>query len=335
MDKVDDKYEKLEKELEEYKKLLWQLSDEYKVNVTAAEKKLEKEITKRQAIEYKLKRKLKTEEKIISTEKNSDFSFISSLGLPACIIDNEGKIKKFNNKLKFLIEILFLEIEDINTIQKLVVNDKTQNLTNKINEYFSDNERLFQSLFKVENSFQNQINLIFRIYNYDNENHIVFLLELNKHEIESLSKNKGKEIILEKKEEQNNNKIDTFSIEISNFSEKYEIEADLLKNIKNLKNPDVKKVISKSFDLNTERKNIYNDITSNKTEFISKLEEKYPNLTSNEIKQCILIKEGLTYKEISAIMNISVSGVKIARNRLRKKLDLDNKTKTQDFIDSI
>jgi len=334
MSEENTKYEEIVQELEEYKKLLWQLSDEYKINVTAAEKKLEEEINKRQAIEYKLKRKLKTEEKTISTGKNSDFSFISSLGLPACIIDNEGKIKKFNNKLKFLIEILFLEIEDITTIQKLVVNDKTQNLTNKINKYFSDNERLFQSLFKVENSFQNQINLVFRIYNYDNENHIVFLLELNKHEIESLSKSKEK-VILEKNEEQNNNKIDKFSIEISNFSEKYEIEADLLKNIKDLKNPDVKKVISKSFDLNTERKNIYNDIISNKTEFISKIEEKYPDLTSNEIKQCILIKEGLTYKEISAIMNISVSGVKIARNRLRKKLDLDNKTKTQDFIDSI
>ncbi|NJO87571.1 MAG: hypothetical protein HC831_00370 [Chloroflexia bacterium] len=33
-------YEQLEQELNEYKELLWQLSDEYKVNLGAAEKEL-------------------------------------------------------------------------------------------------------------------------------------------------------------------------------------------------------------------------------------------------------------------------------------------------------
>jgi DNA-binding CsgD family transcriptional regulator len=48
-----------------------------------------------------------------------------------------------------------------------------------------------------------------------------------------------------------------------------------------------------------------------------------------------LIKAGLTYKEIASIMGISINGVKIARNRLRKKFELENETKTSDFIDKI
>ena len=46
-------YEEVESELNEYKELLWQLSDEYKENVTAAENKVEEEITKRVLLEKK------------------------------------------------------------------------------------------------------------------------------------------------------------------------------------------------------------------------------------------------------------------------------------------
>ena len=342
MTEKNTKTEKLENELAEYQKLLWQLSDEYKVNVTAAEKKLENEVNKRKILEEKLKKKFYAEEKVVVNGENSDFSFISSLGLPSCIIDNNGKITKFNNKFKFLIELLFLDIEDVNTIQKLAVKDKTQNLTNKINKYFSENNRIFQSLFKVENSFQSQINLIFRIYNYDKENHVVFLLELNKHEIKSLIPNNEvqKEITINKEEKSEKINIkqktpSSLSYEITSFSDKYEIETELLTKLNKLKNPEIKEIISDSFDLKKERKNILEKIKSNKNDFVLKLKKKYPELTPNEIKHCILIKEGLTYKEISAIMNISINGVKIARNRLRKKLELDKETKTQDFIDNI
>jgi DNA-binding CsgD family transcriptional regulator len=48
----------------------------------------------------------------------------------------------------------------------------------------------------------------------------------------------------------------------------------------------------------------------------------------------MLIKAGLTYKEIAAMMDISINGVKIARNRLRKKLNIENDIKTSDFINS-
>ena len=67
-------------------------------------------------------------------------------------------------------------------------------------------------------------------------------------------------------------------------------------------------------------------------DFIVRLKKQHSPLTANEVKQCLLIRTNLTYKEIAALMDISVNGVKIARNRLRKKLKLNADTKTSEFI---
>ncbi|MBN1252213.1 MAG: hypothetical protein JXA16_08745 [Bacteroidales bacterium] len=330
MNENNTKYQEIEKELEEYKKLLWQLSDEYKVNVTAAEKKLEEEIKKREILENKE-----------STETvDSDFSFISLIGLPACIIDNKGNISKFNNKFKFLTELLFVDIEEVTTINKIIVYDKTQNLEKKINDYFTNENRLFQSIFKIENSFQNKLNLIFRIYNYDKDNHLALFIELSKSEIESIeSANKTSvkdkiETEKEKNTEEKNENTSAFSAQIQSFSEKYEILSVLLKKLKKEKS-EIKEFINDTFNLEKVRNNIIKEIKSDNPEFLNKLKLNYPELTTNEIQHCLLIKVGLSYKEISAIMNISVNGVKIARNRLRKKLNLSEGVKTQDFIENI
>ena len=101
MEETKATYEEVENELNEYKELLWQLSDEYKENVTAAEKKVEDEVNKRVLLEKKL----------ITNKTEDGNSYISSLGLPACILDKDGKIVKFNNKFKFLIELLFIVFE--------------------------------------------------------------------------------------------------------------------------------------------------------------------------------------------------------------------------------
>ena len=88
------------------------------------------------------------------------------------------------------------------------------------------------------------------------------------------------------------------------------------------------------FDLTSSRKKILEKINQQYKNFTQTFYNKYPELTSNEEKHCMLIKAGLTYKEIAAIMDISINGVKIARNRLRKKLKLENDIKTSDFISS-
>lgn len=57
-------------------------------------------------------------------------------------------------------------------------------------------------------------------------------------------------------------------------------------------------------------------------DFNSTVIKKYPEVTAHEIRLMALIKMSLSTKEIASILNISVPGVKKARQRLRKKMNL-------------
>ncbi len=61
--------------------------------------------------------------------------------------------------------------------------------------------------------------------------------------------------------------------------------------------------------------------------FYKNLNEKHPDLTSNDRRLCALLKLNLNSKEISQITGQSFKSIENARTRLRKKLDLTN-TKT-------
>jgi|GEM_PF-4875611 len=56
--------------------------------------------------------------------------------------------------------------------------------------------------------------------------------------------------------------------------------------------------------------------------FYAILMEKYPNLTANEKKMCAFLRLNMTTKEISAITQQSLLSLKMARARLRKKLQI-------------
>lgn len=58
-------------------------------------------------------------------------------------------------------------------------------------------------------------------------------------------------------------------------------------------------------------------------DFEVKAKARYPTLTNNEMKFISLIKMNLSSKEIASILNVSSEGIKKARYRLRKKLNLD------------
>lgn len=65
------------------------------------------------------------------------------------------------------------------------------------------------------------------------------------------------------------------------------------------------------------------------------LDKKFPNLTKGERELCYLIKANLTTKEIAEVRNITVDSAKLARKRLRKKLNLNPETDLRDFISSL
>jgi cytidylate kinase len=69
--------------------------------------------------------------------------------------------------------------------------------------------------------------------------------------------------------------------------------------------------------------------------FYTKLKTSFPDIGSNDLKICALIKLNLSIKEMASILNISPDSVKTARYRLRKKLHLNTEDNLTEFIISI
>ncbi|MFD2099263.1 tetratricopeptide repeat protein [Flagellimonas iocasae] len=70
-------------------------------------------------------------------------------------------------------------------------------------------------------------------------------------------------------------------------------------------------------------------------DFNSNVKAKYPQVTSNELRLLSLLKMNLSSKEIANILNISPEGIKKARYRLRKKLDITTEDSLQDLVLSL
>lgn len=58
-------------------------------------------------------------------------------------------------------------------------------------------------------------------------------------------------------------------------------------------------------------------------DFLKKLKEEYPYLTSQDMRMVTYIKSGMSVKEIADVMHVLPSSVYINRSRLRKKLNLN------------
>ncbi|MEO8769222.1 MAG: triple tyrosine motif-containing protein [Ferruginibacter sp.] len=71
------------------------------------------------------------------------------------------------------------------------------------------------------------------------------------------------------------------------------------------------------------------------SDFLSVLKNKYPTLSSNELKLSAYLRMNLSTKEIAQLMNISVRGVEISRYRLRKKLEIPTEVNLFNFLMNI
>lgn len=70
-------------------------------------------------------------------------------------------------------------------------------------------------------------------------------------------------------------------------------------------------------------------------DYLHALKAKNAKLTPNDLRLAILMKMHLNTKEIAGILNISSQGVKKARYRLRKKLELDSAVSVQEYLISL
>jgi len=67
-------------------------------------------------------------------------------------------------------------------------------------------------------------------------------------------------------------------------------------------------------------------------DFNSKIKQQYPHVTAHELRLMALLKMNLSSKEIASILNISNEGIKKARYRLRKKLNIGSEDSLNDLI---
>lgn len=76
--------------------------------------------------------------------------------------------------------------------------------------------------------------------------------------------------------------------------------------------------------------NYYQEINH---EFLLRLKEKHPDLSSLDLKFCCLLRSNLSTKDIASILNITTKSVDLKRYRLKKKLNLEGSL--TDYILSI
>ncbi|MBD0401305.1 two-component regulator propeller domain-containing protein [Flammeovirga sp. EKP202] len=69
--------------------------------------------------------------------------------------------------------------------------------------------------------------------------------------------------------------------------------------------------------------------------FAQKLKEKHPDLTEGNLRLCNLIKLNMSSKDIAAILGISLNSVKVARKRLRKRLELNIDDSLEEYLMAI
>lgn len=97
-----------------------------------------------------------------------------------------------------------------------------------------------------------------------------------------------------------------------------------------------KKTIDKiddSLAIDAEWNHFYHIFNQVHPSFISSLKEEKPSLTDRELRLCALIKLNFPSHQIATLFGISLSSVKVARHRLRKKLEIQEGVSFEEFFD--
>jgi tetratricopeptide (TPR) repeat protein len=118
----------------------------------------------------------------------------------------------------------------------------------------------------------------------------------------------------------------------------------------------ISKVVDKHYDTNTINSDVYNDLNKITKEnlnidkdwdkfkeifekvhhnFFLNMKQRCPALTENELRFCAFLRINLQNKEIAQMLSASNDAIKKTRYRIRKKLNLDNKTNLEDYVRNI
>lgn len=99
------------------------------------------------------------------------------------------------------------------------------------------------------------------------------------------------------------------------------------------------KTLLRSIQLNRQSRNEWEDFNKHfgnvHSDFFKRLRDGYPQLSSNDLRHCALIKMNLSLKESADILGVDHNSIKTARYRMRKKMKLEEAQKLKDIIAAI
>ena len=172
------------------------------------------------------------------------------------------------------------------------------------------------------------------------------LFEANMQNIEQQKTiHKHEKIILEQKNQILNNQLQAKKNELSNFLLNFEREAnrknELIKQLEKITKLPAKNITSEIKRITNEI--IYDTQKTNEQEFTqrfdnlysgfyAKLKQKFPRLTTNEMKLCSYFVLNLSTKEVATIQFQTYDAVRKARTRLRKKLGISHNDDLHQFL---
>lgn len=136
--------------------------------------------------------------------------------------------------------------------------------------------------------------------------------------------------------------LEEFALSLSRKQEWTRQILNRLKRIKNLSQSEISNSLNsllnevKGEEMIERRNKVFQDnIGKVNAEFYQRLSDRYPNLTKTERELAGLIRMELSGKEIADLRNMEASSVKRARNRLRKKLELEPDIDIYTFLQKI
>jgi hypothetical protein len=173
-----------------------------------------------------------------------------------------------------------------------------------------------------------------------------FLKRINKRDKELLKTNKNllqiqdeqkkiKEQQLNNDIEHKENQLSAITIQMLQKNELFDEIKKIIQNNEATNNVQLAKLVNQHFTNDNNWSDFDKYFESINKNFYTKLKTSFPEIGSNDLKICALIKLNLSIKEMASILNISPDSVKTARYRLRKKLQLNTENNLTEFIISI
>lgn len=149
-----------------------------------------------------------------------------------------------------------------------------------------------------------------------------------------------KEKTLEEELTTKQRELTSISVRVTQNNQYLETVNDIIKELKgndlssdlDKKLHDLKRLIKESARIDEDWANFQRQFDGVYANFSTKMKEKFPELTPNEIKLCRLMKLNMNSSEIAILLNVSSNTLRSARYRIHKKMDLEKGTKLQDFL---